>query len=1053
MSVSSGTFSPSEMLQNVTKWRLQRVLMASCWPEGCWDEYYDMLSQMEGFNEAQWAEACTQTGVQFWYDTPFQGNTELCIEAKALMDTLISQFLEFQGSYYTKIRELEAKVEHLYELKAQLTENIYDIYDRLYYRIKKRSDAAQGPGKVVLVSLLALAEIAKQQVAQMLQVPTVSELHVDSWQGPGSARLSVHFGASHPVGIADFSYQVAEEGASSPDPGSWINVGARTELEHYFVEEDQRTGGEEKASTYTSQRTLFVRARGPAGYTNWRSADVTVTVGALQGAVPTAWEDVGTFEMEHDYTPPTVPVVVHGTGYVVVPDQISVSWSSEDQESGVVEYEYRVLQVEPSLSLVRDWRSAGGLDSVTIRGLELENDHRYKVVVRARNGEGLWSQAGYSQPIHVDLTPPMKPEWLDVTTWFFTGEPGTPTLRKGWRGSSDPESGIAEYRYALDREPITSWDPDKFVSVGLDTFLTHYGEPLAFLETFYVSVVAVNNYGLVSDVAVSGPVAPTDPSPPPAPDVDVPTFVTSSSFVPVYVVPSDDPETGIAGYKFAVGTSEGSDDVRPWGEGLDFVLPPGGGQKNLHFSPELGTGSPGFYLENGGSYWVGVRAVNGDGDGSEPTWAGFVLDFTPPKTPVVAVLSYQGSLLILRLSNLGDEETWLFCTKVAVGSSPGATDVLDWTPAYPSTGPYASLSGGTLGLEIAPSGTFDFSVQVDLQVGNTYYVQARSLNVAGLRSEVGTAEVYLEDHTPPEVSVEDEGEYTAVEDQLRFRVTAFDPETGIEKVEYAVGTVPGAWDVRRWTSTKKDAGWRTADGLHLEDGVTYFVTVKVKNGGNSYSTATTDGITVVGRPDPPEVLEFVQTSMHGLEATWSVPGPYNTIAGYEYAIGTKRGRTNVSAWTFTSEPRMKFACKLEVGRDYYLSLRTKDVFGRYSKVLRYPVPVTASYVDDTGPVITSLRSKIEGTGDRYVLRAYWSAVDEESGISGYEVEVREVMRGEVLVPRYTVQGKIQASWPKLELRPDGAYVVQVWATNGVGLVSTEVSHAVSIGPLGSYRGR
>lgn len=86
--------------------------------------------------------------------------------------------------------------------------------------------------------------------------------------------------------------------------------------------------------------------------------------------------------------------------------QLTAFWSSEDQESGVAEYQYAIGTL-PCAVDVMDWKSAGVNTSVTETGLSLENGKTYFFSVKAKNGAGLWSEVGYADGITVDSSAPV----------------------------------------------------------------------------------------------------------------------------------------------------------------------------------------------------------------------------------------------------------------------------------------------------------------------------------------------------------------------------------------------------------------------------------------------------------------------------------------------------------------------------------------------------------------------------------------------------------------------------------------------------------------------
>ena len=108
-----------------------------------------------------------------------------------------------------------------------------------------------------------------------------------------------------------------------------------------------------------------------------------------------------------DTTPPTTPLVSDSGTYTNSTTTLSASWISEDPESGIAEYQYRIAADAQSTRVVRDWTSTGTDTSVVATGLRLSNGKRYYFFVKARNGAGLWSEVGRSDGITVDITLPL----------------------------------------------------------------------------------------------------------------------------------------------------------------------------------------------------------------------------------------------------------------------------------------------------------------------------------------------------------------------------------------------------------------------------------------------------------------------------------------------------------------------------------------------------------------------------------------------------------------------------------------------------------------------
>ena len=127
--------------------------------------------------------------------------------------------------------------------------------------------------------------------------------------------------------------------------------------------------------------------------------------------------------------------------------------------------------------------------------------------------------------------------------------------------SSDPESGIAHYDYAIGTSPGAQ-DVVPFTNAGLTTQVTRTDLLLTNGATYYFAVAPVNGAGLTSAVGVSDGIS-IDFTPPDMPAVmDDGSYSTSLTALHA-IWSSDDRQSGIAGDQYAIGTSAGAQDVVP----------------------------------------------------------------------------------------------------------------------------------------------------------------------------------------------------------------------------------------------------------------------------------------------------------------------------------------------------------------------------------------------------------------------------------------------------------------------------------------------------------
>jgi Leucine-rich repeat (LRR) protein len=146
---------------------------------------------------------------------------------------------------------------------------------------------------------------------------------------------------------------------------------------------------------------------------------------------------------------------------------------------------------------------ASNLTTISVSSGTLNYNTTYYWRVRHQDNHGAWSnwsmQTSFTTTTEptIDTTPPTTP----VVTDSGVVTSSTSQLHATWT-SSDPESGIAEYQYAIGTAAGET-DVIGWTSVGTDTQVTKTGLNLTPGTTYYFSVKAKNGAGLWSDVGVS----------------------------------------------------------------------------------------------------------------------------------------------------------------------------------------------------------------------------------------------------------------------------------------------------------------------------------------------------------------------------------------------------------------------------------------------------------------------------------------------------------------------------------------------------------------------
>jgi hypothetical protein len=127
-----------------------------------------------------------------------------------------------------------------------------------------------------------------------------------------------------------------------------------------------------------------------------------------------------------DLDGPSTPVVTDDGEYTFSTTQIHATWTATDEESGIAEYQYAVSTTQTEAGIISggDWESVGTATEDTRSGLSLEYDQTYYVLVKAKNGAGLWSEIGASDGITVTENVVIQPLSLKNRNigggdWFY----------------------------------------------------------------------------------------------------------------------------------------------------------------------------------------------------------------------------------------------------------------------------------------------------------------------------------------------------------------------------------------------------------------------------------------------------------------------------------------------------------------------------------------------------------------------------------------------------------------------------------------------------------
>jgi hypothetical protein len=178
-------------------------------------------------------------------------------------------------------------------------------------------------------------------------------------------------------------------------------------------------------------------------------------------------------------------------------------------------------------------------------------------------------------------------------------------------------------------------------------------------------------------------------------------------------------------------------------------------------------------------------------------------------------------------------------------------EVIVWggaTSTYEATGARYSIENDSwvaTSLEGAPSGRLQHSA---VWTGSRMIVWGGTTNSGWDRATGGS---YGDDASPPvggRVGDGSTGDLVSQVDRGSISANWFgfgDPESGISRYHWAIGTSPGATDVMPFTDVGS-ATTASATQLSLETGATYYATVRATNGAGQSVIATSNGVLVEG---------------------------------------------------------------------------------------------------------------------------------------------------------------------------------------------------------------
>jgi hypothetical protein len=559
-----------------------------------------------------------------------------------------------------------------------------------------------------------------------------------------------------------------------------------------------------------------------------------------------------------------------------------------------------------------------------------------------------------SDGIAVDTTPPADFSVDDEGDWSR----GNTTLKASWTSSFDDVSGVGEYRYAIGTAP-NGTDVVNWTTAGTATSLTRKGLSLQNGVKYYITVRARNGAGLWSNLTATDGITVDMTVPAASVPSTANAWATSTSITWSWAASSDTP-SGIRGYYVCIGTSAGGTDV-----------------VRDAFTPDASYTFPSG--QNGRTYFAKVKAAD-SADNVGPYGAdssGTQVDISVPQAPTPSDEGQYGTKtsLLFSWAAMEDLPSGIEGYVLSIGTTPGGSDVLK---DFSTTGLSYTLTNAVS--------------------GRTYYAKLRAVDGAGNAGPFSApSDGIAVDLSPPgPVAVYGGGYQRGTAGMELSWSLAIDPETPVVDYLYAVGTTAGGTELIDWRS----AGLRVSvslGGLELQNGRSYFVSVRAKNAAGLLGNVSTgDPVTVdevapsASAPEPPGA--FVNRSV--ITWAWNESADAESgIQGYFVSVGTTPGGGDIIDGAWTAQPSYTFIGGLN-GATYYAFVRAVDLAGNVGP----DSPASAGATVDTS--LPSAYPPVAAASYSMFPNITWSwapSADAPAGVAGYYVSLGTFIGGEDVV--------------------------------------------------------
>lgn len=704
---------------------------------------------------------------------------------------------------------------------------------------------------------------------------------------------------------------------------------------------------------------------------------------------------------------------------------LGFSVRAADAQSGVARYQICAGATATTCD-VRNWVTVASLDPApgadvaspqTLTGLSLVDGRLVYIRARAENGAGLVGPPGALGSLTVDATPastPLVTDDGDYTTSLVQ-------LHASW-SSADAQSGIAEYSYCIGTGPsvcnVADWTSTSQVAA-----VTRGGLNLTDGGRYTFNVKARNGANTWSLVGYSNRII-VDSTPPAVPVVsDSGDFASSASGV-TFTATSGDAHSGIARYRYCLGTAAGDCSVQDWQTSTSGAF-----------------GAAGLNIADYTTVVATVIAVNGAGLESGPGVSdGIVMDTHLPVAPLVTDDgAYQHARDRMHVTwTSSDDPARLSGFEVALGRTAGAADLRDWEAC-------GKVFEKTLtGLALAD--------------GVTVFVAVRATSLGGSRGPAGATDGILVDGSPPRTVIQTHDPFTPNKTALSVTLNTADPNTPVVAFEVALGSSAGATDVLGWTRHAVTPRVGVVEqlvqltGLSLQQGVTYYLIARAENGVGL--KCDPGAATTVAVDTTPPVIQEVgdggdySRDTNRLQATVRAADETSGLGALELWVGTTAGAEDVLGHQAFSGDRFVNGVasvsltgfNVQSGRRVFVTARVRNRAGLWCA----PVSSDGITIDGTAASTPVVEDAGAYTTSATALTFQVSSADAESGVAGYRIAVGTAAGLADAVAWRAAQGP-SISLTGLSLVNGRRFFASAIAINGAGIDSPSgVSDGITV---------